>query len=133
MSILCTGSNRRKTLLSESSYLTAVYVYVGMASLMLLYMTLWFSRHWRGGWVVLVVLLSAALLLTPAYPNDTASTLAPALIVAGFQFFTAGYEAAECALRLLSYSCAVAIGLALLLWLTFFRKRVATEDAESEQ
>jgi O-antigen/teichoic acid export membrane protein len=132
MNILCIGSNRRKTLLSESSYLTAVYVYVGMACLILLYMTLWFSRHWRPGSVALVVLVSAALLLTPAFPNDTAITMAPALIVAGFQFFTAGYEAAEYALRLLGYACALALGLALLLRLTLFRRRVSSK-AETEQ
>ena len=114
-------------MLSESSYLTAVYAYVGMACLMLVYMAFWFGRHWRPAAVAFVVLLSAALLLTPAYPSDTASTLAPALIIAGFQFFTAGYEAAEHALRLLGYTCAVAVVLALLLRLTLFRKRAPVE------
>ena len=77
-------------MLSESSYLTAIYCYVGAAVVMLLYLAWWLGRHWRPGWVALVVLLAAALLLTPAYPRPDVDTMAPALIVAGFQMLTEG-------------------------------------------
>ena len=42
----------------------------------------------------LLVLLSAALLLTPAFPQPGVDTMAPALIVAGFEFLLNGPEAA---------------------------------------
>jgi hypothetical protein len=116
-------------MLSESSYLTAMYAYVGAACVMLLYLAWWLSRHWRPGWVALVVLLAAALLLTPAYPRDGVDTFAPALIVAGFQFLTYGYEAAQHALRPLAFMSGLAIAVALLLRLTLFRGRRASAAA----
>ena len=110
-------------MLSESSYLFAIYAYVGAACVMLLYLAWWLGRHWRAGWVALVVLLGAALLLTPAYPKDGVDTFAPALIVASFQLLTDGFEAAEHALRPLGFMSALAVGLALLLGLTVLRGR----------
>ena len=110
-------------MLSESSYLMAIYVYTGAACGLLLCLAWWLGRHWRAGWVALVVLLAAALLLTPAYPKADVDTFAPALIVAGFQLFTEGYAAAEHALRPLAYMSALAVVLALLLWVTIFRRR----------
>jgi hypothetical protein len=119
-------------MLSESSYLTAMYAYVGAACVMLLYLAWWLSRHWRAGWVALVVLLAAALLLTPAYPRDGVDTFAPALIVAGFQFLTYGYEAAQHALRPLAFMSGLAITMALLLRLTLFRNRRPSKAAGRE-
>ena len=110
-------------MLSESSYLTAVYAYVGAACVMLLYLAWWLGRHWRASWVALVVLLGAALLLTPAYPKDGVDTFAPALIVAIFQLLTDGYEAARHALRPLGFMSALAAVVALLLGLTLLRGR----------
>jgi len=109
--------------LSESSYLTAIYVYTGAACALLICLAWWLGRQWPGGWVALVVLLAAALLLTPAYPRAGVDTFAPALIVAGFQLFTEGYAAAEHALRPLGYMSALAVGVTLLLWITIFRRR----------
>mgnify|MGYP001825764179 CR=1 FL=1 len=120
-------------MLSESSYLTAMYVYIGSAVVILLYLCWWLARHWRPGWVALVVLLAAALLLTPAYPREGASTLAPALIVAVFQVVTDGLEGARHALRPLALSLAAAVVLALLLRLTVFRRsRRRAAEAEPE-
>jgi hypothetical protein len=110
-------------LLSESSYLTAIYTYVGSAAVMLVYLAWWLGRHWRPGWVALAVLLAAALLLTPAFPRTDVDTMAPALIVAGFQLLTDGYAAAEHALRPLGFMSAVAVVLAFILWLLFLRGR----------
>lgn len=123
-------------MLSESSYLTALYTYIGAACAILLCLGWWLSRSWRAGWVTLVVLVGAALLLTPAYPREDASTLAPALIVAAFALFTEGPEAAEHALKPLALMSGVAIALTLLLRLTVFRRRRAApadKPAQVEQ
>ncbi|HDY83312.1 MAG: hypothetical protein DRQ65_02535 [Gammaproteobacteria bacterium] len=110
-------------MLSESSYHFAIYAYVGAACVMLLYLAWWLGRHWGAPRVALVVLLGAALLLTPAYPKEGVDTFAPALIVAGFQLLTDGYEAAGHALRPLGFMSALAGALALLLGLTVLRGR----------
>lgn len=108
-------------MLSESSYITALYVYIGAALATMLYLTWWLSRHWRPGTVALFVLLAGALLLTPAYPKDGVETLAPALIVAAFQWLTEGLDGAMHALRPLAFVCLAAVVLALLLRLSVFR------------
>lgn len=109
-------------MLSESSYLMAIYVYTGAAGVYLLFL-IWWMRRRSAALVALMVLLSAALLLTPAYPKEGVATLAPALIVAGFQLFTEGYEAAQHALKPLAFMCGLAVVLALLLRLTILRPR----------
>lgn len=110
-------------MLSESSYMTAIYIYIGAACLMLLCMAWWLRRTWHPALVALFVLLAAALLLTPAFPRPDVATMAPALIVAGFQFFTDGYDAAEHALHPLGVMCLLAAGVALLLRLTVLKGR----------
>ena len=108
-------------MLSESSYMTALYVYIGAALATMLYLAWWLSRHWRPATVALCVLLAGALLLTPAYPKAGVETLAPALVVAAFQLLTEGLEGAMHALRPLAFMCAAAVVLALLLRLSIFR------------
>jgi hypothetical protein len=103
--------------------MTALYVYIGAALAIMLYLAWWLSRHWSPGLVALVVLLAGALLLTPAYPKEGVNTFAPALIVAVFQLITEGVEGAGHALKPLAFACAVAVVLALLLRLSVFRKR----------
>ena len=110
-------------MLTETSYLYAIYTYVGAAVLALLWLGWWLSYYWRPGPVLVVVLVGAGLLLTPAYPGDSAETLAPALIVAGFQIFTDGVEAAEHALTPLATFSGIGLGLALLLWVGLLRGR----------
>lgn len=110
-------------MLSESSYMTAIYAYVGAAVLALILLGWWLRRSWRPGWLVFFLLLAAALLLTPAFPRTDVSTMAPALVVAAFAYFTDGYEAAEHALRPLGTMCILAAGLALLARITILRGR----------
>ena len=110
-------------MLSQESYLTAIYVYTGAAGLMLLCLAWWLVRSWRAGWTAFAVLLAAALLLTPAYPRADVDTMAPALIVAGFQLFTEGYEAALHALRPLGIACGIAVVLSILLRFTLLRSK----------
>ncbi len=112
-------------MLNNSAYLTAIYIYVGSATVFIVYLAWWLGRHWRAGWVTLVVLLMAALLLTPAYPKTGVHTMAPALIVAGFQFMTTGVEGARHALRPLVFMSGGAVIIALLLSMTIFRRKKA--------
>ena len=118
-------------MLDDSSYHTAIYTYVGSACAIMLLLGLWLGRHWRASWVVLVVLLAGALLLTPTYPKS-GGTVAPALVVAAFEFMTNGYDAAAGAIRALAMMCGGAVLLSLLLGLTVFRrKRPAPDSSES--
>lgn len=112
-------------MLSDSSYLTAMYTYLGAASAFLVYLALILRRNWRwrGAWVVLMVLIAAALLLTPAYPDANIKTLAPALVVAIFEGLINGPEAAQHAIRPLAYMLALALLLSCVLGLTVFRRR----------
>ena len=120
-------------MLSESSYLTAIYVYCGAASMVVLCLAWWLGRRWPNGWTAVLVLLSAALLLTPAYQSPDADTMAPAAIVAAFQLATEGLESARHAIKPLAYSCGLAVVLAVLLRLTFLRRRKpAAEQSAAE-
>ena len=110
-------------MLSESSYTSALYVYIGAGLAMMLYLAWRLSRRWSPGLVALVVLVAGALLLTPAHPRDGVDTFAPALIVAAFQLITEGVDGAQHALKPLAFSCTVAVVLALLLRLSIFRPR----------
>jgi thiol:disulfide interchange protein len=108
--------------LNDSSYFMAICIYVGSAAVAIAYVGWWLSRHWRPSWVALVMLLMAALLLTPAYPKPGVQTTAPALIVAAFHIMTTGVQGAAYALRPLVFMSGGAIILALLLGMTVLRK-----------
>lgn len=110
-------------MLDEQSYQTAIYVYTGAAGIMLLYLAWWLGRSWSAGWATLAVLLAAGLLLTPAFPEPDAATMAPALVVLGFQLLTGGAEAAVHTAKLLAGACGAAVLLAALMRLTLFRRR----------
>jgi Na+/melibiose symporter-like transporter len=109
--------------LNNSAYLQAIFIYVGSATVFIVYLGWWLGRHWRASWVTLVVLLLAALLLTPAYPKSGVHTMAPALIVAAFQIMTAGVEGANHALRPLVFMSGAAVVISLLMGMTVFRRR----------
>ncbi len=110
-------------MLSESSYSAALIIYIGAASALLLYLGWILSRYWRSAWVALVVLLSAALLLTPAYPSAEISTLAPALLVAVFEGLINGPEAARHAVKPLLFMMGLALAISIVLRFTLFRSR----------
>ena len=112
-------------MLTESSYLTAVYVYCGAAIVAFLVLAWWLRRHLRSFLTLALLLLTAALLLTPAYPQPGATTMAPALVVAGFELLLNGPEAAQHALKPLAIACGLALLLALLLRFTIMRPRQA--------
>jgi hypothetical protein len=110
-------------MLNESSYLMAIYIYVGAAGVLIVYVGWWLSRHWRAAWVTLVVLLMAALLLTPAYPKEGVQTMAPALVVVAFQAMTVGAEGAAHAVRPLVFLSGLGVVITLILRMTVFRRR----------
>jgi hypothetical protein len=112
-------------MLTDSSYLTAIYIYLGSASLFIVCAGWWLSRLWRPAWVLLVMLLLAALLLTPAYPKLGVETMAPALVVAAFQLITGGTASADHALRPVIFMIGVAFVIALISGMTVFRGRRA--------
>ena len=120
-------------MLSESSYLTAIYWYTGASSIVLIYMTWWLNRHWSAGAVALTVLILAALMLTPAYPNPDVTTFAPALIVLVFETLINGPEAAQHALKPLGIMLGAALVLALLLRLLVFRPSRAAPDQQDDK
>ncbi|MCB1853367.1 MAG: hypothetical protein KDI05_00725 [Halieaceae bacterium] len=109
-------------MLDETSYMAGLYAYVGAGLAISMLLALWLRRYWRAGTVALVVLPAAALLLTPAYPREGVTTMAPALIVAVFQVATEGLEGAMHALRPLALTVGVAFALALLLRLSVLRR-----------
>jgi hypothetical protein len=118
--------------LSDESYHIALAAYLGSGLLALLLMAWWLRGHWRPAWINLLVLLGAALLLTPAYPEQGVTTMAPALIVAVFQWLTIDQAAAQHALRPLAFMVGAALLLSLLLGMTVLRHRPAPPPAGSE-
>ncbi|MBA6412092.1 hypothetical protein H2508_03100 [Parahaliea sp. F7430] len=110
-------------MLSEETYQLAMASYIGAALLAILCLAWWLRKHWRPAWIAALLLPAAALLLTPAYPEAGIETMAPALIVAAFQWLTVDQAAAEHALRPLLFVFAAAVLLALILGLTILRHR----------
>jgi len=108
--------------LTEQSYLIALYTYIAAALAFVLFLGWRASRYVGPGTVALLVLVAAALLLTPAYPKAGVTTFAPALIVAAFQWLTYGPDTVGHALRPLGLALAVAAVLATVLKLTLFRR-----------
>ena len=119
-------------MLSESSYQAAMYTYIGASVALLLYLAWILGRHWRAAWVALVVLVSAALLLTPAYPDAEVTTLAPALIVAIFEGLIHGPEAAQHAIRPLSFMLGLALLITAGLRFTVFRTGRSPAGGDNE-
>ncbi|KZX60193.1 hypothetical protein A3709_12925 [Halioglobus sp. HI00S01] len=117
-------------MLTEESYMLAIYAYIGAAAMVALILAWWLLRRWPNFWTLLIVMLSAALLLTPAYPQPGVETMAPALIVAGFELLLNGPEAAQHAIKPLSIACAVALGAAVLLRLLVVRPRRSAHTDE---
>lgn len=102
-------------MLTESAYQLALITYLLSAILALGLFNLWLLRGRSAALRLLLTLPLAALLLTPAYIQPGAGTLAPALIVLAFQWLSQGAEAAEHALRPLLLFTGVAAGAGVLL------------------
>lgn len=114
-------------MLDEASYMTAILVYVSAALLGILLLCIWLRRYLPLAWNVGLGLVLCALALTPAYPREGVDTMAPALVVIGFQFLTGGLASAMHAVRPLLFMCGGALLLALALRVTLFRKRAQVD------
>lgn len=104
-------------MLTSSGYTLALAVYVASALLALLLGNAWLLP--RAGWGLraLVTLPLAGLLLTPAYIDTGADTMAPALVVTAFQMLSGGPETARQALQPLAVFSGAGLILGLLLFL----------------
>ena len=108
-------------MLSDTDYAVAWSVYL-LGSAGLLFLVFWSSRGWTPGLVrTLCRFLPAPLLLVPARADVEQTALAPALIVAAFEFtMTSEPEAGKLALVRLGYALA---GFALILIALQVRRR----------
>lgn len=119
-------------MLTDESYQSAMWVYTGAAVLALLLFNFWMLRGRGLGLRFLLTLPLGALLLTPAYIAPGASTMAPAMVVLAFQWFSKGPEAAEHALNPLLLFTGVAFGVGVVLALVlrlFSRAESPATDA----
>ena len=121
-------------MLTSSGYTLALAVYVASALLALLLGNVWLLP--RAGWGLraLVTLPLAGLLLTPAYIDAGADTMAPALVVTAFQVLSSGPEAAEQALQPLAVFSGAGLILGLLLFLLslWLGRRPAKPEARTD-
>ena len=104
-------------MLTSSGYNLALVVYIASALLALLLGNLWLLPRARWGLRALLTLPLAGLLLTPAYIEAGADTLAPALVVLAFQMLSSGAEAAGHALQPLVVFTGAGLVLGLLAFL----------------
>ena len=117
-------------MLTAESYQMAWLAYVGATLGALLILFFW-TRNWiPQGLRLVLVLVLAALALSPAHPAADVQTWAPAIVVAGFELLTNGVEAALRPLRSVLAAEAIAGALCLLGWLLL---RIARRRAEPAQ
>lgn len=106
-------------MLTDSAYLTALLVYSLSAVAAVLLLIFWLLRGRSLAVKALLSLPLLSLLVTPALIEPGADTFAPAIVVALFQWFTQGQEAAAHALKPLALFTGLALGLGLVLALIF--------------
>jgi len=123
--------------LTEASYLTGLSIYLVTALGLLLFGNRWLIPGCSTGTRLLITLPLAALLLTPAYAQPGATTLAPAILAAAFGWLGGGLEGAEHALRPLILFTGIAIALGFFAWLLLAllagrRRRIAARAAAAD-
>jgi hypothetical protein len=112
--------------LTEESYRLAWAIYLVGALGFLLLLRHWLHSHISAGWLVTLLLVLAALLLTPAPAASDSESYAPAWLVAVFDLLTHGAEALMRAAEPLLLMLLLAIALSLVfnvLSVVLFRKR----------
>jgi len=117
-------------MLTEQSYLIGLSVYLLAGLATSIGLAWWVRNHLSIPPAIVVGLLAAALLLTPAYPGPEVKTFAPALVVLVFSGFTQGWDQVSHALRPLGVAMAIALAAAVLIllgsWL--LRTRRVSDD-----
>lgn len=104
-------------MLTPESYQTAWLVYGAASLAALLYLFFLLGPRISAAIRIALIILLAALILTPAHPGEDIKTWAPAIFVTGFELMTSGVEAAARPFRSLVAAEALALGLCVLLWL----------------
>jgi len=118
--------------LTSSGYNAAMMVYVVSALLALVLGNVWLLPRAGLGLRALVTLPLAGLLLTPAYIEAGADTLAPALVVVAFQMLSSGPEAAAHALQPLTVFTGAGLALGFLIFLLALWRRRRGEAIDPE-
>lgn len=107
-------------MLTNDSYMIAWLIYALAAVGALLLLNLWLRNSLGGVGRFNLLLVLAAMVLTPAYPDTVVETWAPAIFVTGFDLLTHGPESAMRALRPILVM--VALSLVICLVLTLLRR-----------
>ncbi len=104
-------------MLTSETYMMAwsVYVLATLVGLFTLYA--WIGERMGRGARLSLLLLLAGLALTPAHPDETLGTWAPALFVMAFDLLTQGTEAAMRAMRPILVVEVLALAISLLIYL----------------
>lgn len=117
-------------MLTDEAYTWGLAIYIASAIAALLLFNWWFLRGRSWATRLIFSLPLGALLVTPALVEPGAETLAPALVVLGFQLLLNGFAAAEHAFRPLVLFTGVAFAAAVLLALvSVLRNRRRSESA----
>ena len=104
-------------MLTAESYIMAWTVYMVATLIGLLILYLWIGPRMSAGARLTLLLLLAAMALTPARPDANLASWAPAVIVAAFDLLTDGTEAALRPLRPMLIMSAMSLALCLFIFL----------------
>ena len=121
-------------MLTDTGYYGAFAVYLTAAFAALVLFNLWFLPRASLGLRALLSLPLASLLMTPAYLDPEAGTLAPALIVTAFQWLITDADAAAHALRPLVLFTGIALAVGCVLFLgDLSRRRRRSRDLQANR
>ncbi len=117
-------------MLTDESYQMAWMVYIGAGIAALVYFYFLLGPRLSAALRLGIVLILAALVLTPAHPAEDIATWAPAIFVSGFELLTNGPEAAARPFRSLLAAQGIAVALCLLIWVVQrLRRKPATSSS----
>ncbi len=104
-------------MLTSETYMMAwgIYVLATLVGLLILYV--WIGGRMGRGARLTLVLLLAGLALTPAHPDETLGTWAPALFVMAFDLLILGTDAAMRAMRPILVIEVLVLAISLLIYL----------------
>jgi hypothetical protein len=117
-------------LLTTDSYMVAWIIYALATVCALLQFNLWLRSSLGAVPRFTLLLMLAAMALTPAHPEAGVTNWAPAIFVAGFDLLTLGPESAMRALRPILMMVALVLVVGLLLTLT---RRITSRGSSWEE
>ena len=101
-------------MLTAASYHTAWAIYLAAALALLVLVRQWLRPRVGAGWLVTLLLMLAALLLTPSLADPDLHSYAPALVVAAFDLLTHGPDSVQRSLRPMLVMQALALVLSFI-------------------